>query len=407
MAAVLLGAANAALVALAARRAGTCRRRDGGRVLRRLAAGRGHRDRDPSGALRDARAPRGAGRARDHPGPARRRALVLAGCGLGFALTVKIWAVVPVAVVLVWFVVRFGRRAAALGRLDRSSSRPGCVCLPFLLAAPSSMFRMVVLDQVSRGRMASTLAERTPAMLGLSSVVGHRPHLQGPLLLLLAAGVALLVLTWVRVPSARVAVMLLVAQGGVVLASPSYFRYYDAYPAPALALCVGAAATAVLGLLARSGPPVVRRVAAVTVACGLLLALGAVAGSDEDAVVGRPFPERGCARSSATPGASPRTRWARSSARRLRAGPASRLPGRGGRRWAVPRPGRGRARRRAAVTETDRPALAARRQRLPPVRRGAGAGPSALRRVRPGPRSVACTGPWMRLDGGVFAVYGR
>ncbi len=212
-----------------------------------------------------------------------------AGCGLGFALTVKIWAVVPVVVVLAWFLARFGRRAAAwvAGPLVATAV---LVCLPFLLAAPSSMVRMVVVDQLSRGRMAATLAERTTGMLGLSSVVGHRPQLSGPVLLLLVAGVALLALAWVRVPSARVAVVLLLAQGGVVLASPSYFRYYDAYPAPALALCVGAVAAAVHGLLARAGAPVVRRAAAVTMVLGLLVALGTAAGSDTRAVVGRVFP---------------------------------------------------------------------------------------------------------------------
>jgi alpha-1,2-mannosyltransferase len=289
VAAVLLGAANAALVTLAARRAGLVAAATTGAfyaVWRPVAVTETETRLEPFVTLGLLVA---LAVLATTPDRLRRRALVLAGCGLGFALTVKIWAVVPVAVVLVWFVVRFGPRAAAwvAGPLVATGV---VVCLPFLLAAPSSMFRMVVLDQVSRGRMSSTLAERTTGVLGLSSVVGHRPHLEGPLLLLLAAGVVLLVLTWVRVPSARVAVILLVAQGGVVLASPSYFRYYDAYPAPALALCVGAAATAVLGLPARSGPPVVRRVAAVTVACGLLLALGAVAGSDEDAVVGRPFP---------------------------------------------------------------------------------------------------------------------
>ena len=45
------------------------RRGDGGRVLRRVATGRGDRDGDPSGALRVPGAARGAGRARDLPRP--------------------------------------------------------------------------------------------------------------------------------------------------------------------------------------------------------------------------------------------------------------------------------------------------------------------------------------------------
>jgi hypothetical protein len=287
--AVLVGAVNAGLVALAARRAGLVAAATAGAfyaVWRPVAVTETETRLEPFVSLGLLVALAVLATAPDR---VRRRALVLAGCGLGFALTVKIWAVVPVAVVLVWFVARLGRRAVlwVAGPLVATGI---VVCLPFLLAAPSAMFRMVVVDQLSRGRMAATLAERATGMLGLSAVVGHRPQLHGPVLLLFAAGAALLVLAWVRVPSARVAVVLMLAQGGVVLASPSYFRYYDAYPAPALALCVGAVVAAVVGLLARARSPVVRRTAAVTVACGLLVALGGAASSDEDAVVGRTFP---------------------------------------------------------------------------------------------------------------------
>jgi hypothetical protein len=289
VAALLLGAANAGLVALAARRAGLFAAATAGAfyaVWRPVAVTETETRLEPFVSLGLLVALAVLATAPDR---VRRRALVLAGCGLGFALTVKIWAVVPVVVVLVWCVARFGRRAAAWVAVPLVATGV-VVCLPFLLAAPAAMSRMVVVDQLSRGRMAATLAERTTGMLGLSAVVGHRPHLQGTVLLLLVAGGALLVLAWVRVPSARVAVVLLLAQGGVVLASPSYFRYYDAYPAPALALCAGAGAAAVLGLLARSRAPAVRRTAAVTLTFGLVLALGAAAGSDTRAVVGRAFP---------------------------------------------------------------------------------------------------------------------
>ncbi|QWZ07855.1 DUF2029 domain-containing protein [Nocardioides panacis] len=290
VAAVLLGAVNAGLVALAARRAGLVAAATAGAfyaVWRPVAVTETETRLEPFVSLGLLVALAVLATAPDR---VRRRALVLAGCGLGFALTVKIWAVVPVVVVLVWCVARFGRRAAAWVAVPLVATVV-VVCLPFLLAAPGPMFRMVVVDQLSRGRMAATLTKRTTGMLGLSEVVGHRPHLEGPVLLLLVAGAALLALAWVRVPSARVAVVLLLAQGGVVLASPSYFRYYDAYPAPALALCVGAVAAAVLGLLpARPRAPVVRRTAAVTLALGLVLALGAAAGSDTRAVIGRAFP---------------------------------------------------------------------------------------------------------------------
>ena len=177
VAAILLGAVNAGLVALAARRAGLAAAATAAAfyaVWRPVAVTETETRLEPfvSLGLLVALAVLAT-----PPGRVRRRALVSAGCALGFALTVKIWAVVPVLVISVWFVARFGRRAAVwvLGPLVATGV---VVCLPFLLAAPSSMVRMVVVDQLSRGRMPATLAERATGMLGLSSVVGHRPHLR-------------------------------------------------------------------------------------------------------------------------------------------------------------------------------------------------------------------------------------
>jgi alpha-1,2-mannosyltransferase len=292
---VLVGAVNTALVALAARRAGLVAAGAAAAfyaVWRPVAVTETETRLEPflSLGLLVALAVLATG-----PERVRRRTLVVAGCGLGFALTVKIWAVVPVVVVLIWFFTRFGRRVVAwvVGPLLAVAV---AVCLPFLVAAPSSMFRMVVLDQLSRGRMASTAMERVGGVLGLSSYVAHHPSLDGPLVLVLVGGVAAILLVWVRVPSARVAVVLLVAQGSVLVASPSYFSYYDAYPAPALALCVGAAVAAALGVLgaarlpSRSWVAGVRRAASTALVLGLLAGLGTVVRSDTVTVVGRAFP---------------------------------------------------------------------------------------------------------------------
>ncbi|MEO5711741.1 MAG: hypothetical protein ABIQ59_18175 [Nocardioidaceae bacterium] len=220
-----------------------------------------------------------------------RRALVLAGCALGFALTVKIWALVPVVVVLAWLVGRFGRRALAWVGLPLLATT-AAVCLPFLVSAPVTMFRMVVTDQLSRGRMASTAAHRVAGTLGLGRFVGHPPGFHGLLLVAVLVLAAALVLVVVLVPPARVAVVLLLAQGGVLLAGPSYFAYYEAYPAPALALCFGAFVGLVVALVRHRVPaPVrVRRTASALVAVAVVVALGAIARTDSVTVVGRAFP---------------------------------------------------------------------------------------------------------------------
>ena len=80
--------------------------------------------------------------------------LVLVGAILGFATTVKIWGLVPLAVVCVYVVVALGvRRGMAVGGALAMTA----VCLPFFLAAPAEMWRMVVLDQVGRDQATALM----------------------------------------------------------------------------------------------------------------------------------------------------------------------------------------------------------------------------------------------------------
>lgn len=176
-----------------------------------------------------------------------RAALVLAGCALGFSVTVKIWAVVPVLVILVAVLVRLGPRALARVAAPLAATAT-LICLPFFAAAPSAMFRMVVRDQLVRGRMTTPLHARLADMLGLAAHVGQRSGLHEPLTPVLAVVGIGLVLVWVGLPVARLAVVLLLAQAAVLLATPSFFAFYAAYLGPAFALCVGAGAVAVARL---------------------------------------------------------------------------------------------------------------------------------------------------------------
>ncbi len=179
-------------------------------------------------------------------GPATRRRVLLAGAALGLAVAVKAWAVVPLAVLAVWLLRRDGRRQAGAFVLAGATAA-AAVCLPFLLASPTAMLRMVVLDQL--GRPSNGVA--VPVRLASIEAVHLSPGPLGPgattlvvALALVAAALAALV-AW-RVPAARPWAALLAAQGGLLLASPSYFGHYGTYVAPALALLGGAGADAAL-----------------------------------------------------------------------------------------------------------------------------------------------------------------
>lgn len=166
------------------------------------------------------------------------RALVLAGVALGFAVAVKIWAVAPLVVLLVWCIWRLGLRSG-LRLVAGAAAAAIVVCLPFLVYAPSAMVRMVVGDQLGRGRQAFGAWDR---VLSMVAVLPVQPS-DRPSLLTGLVGVAVVVLVLLAVfsrrPGSGLVVTLLGVQVAVLLSAPSYFTFYAAFLAPALALAVG------------------------------------------------------------------------------------------------------------------------------------------------------------------------
>jgi hypothetical protein len=163
---------------------------------------------------------------------------------LGLAVSVKIWAVAPLAVIAGWqFVVAGPRRLGML--LSDTAAGAAVVCLPFLLLAPEAMVRMVVADQTGRPRMAVSTSTRLQSLLN-DPLLGGLPRGETKrLIVVLALVLVAVVLAWTE-PGARVFVLLLGATTAVLIASPGYFPHYGSFPAPFLALVVGVA-TAVAG----------------------------------------------------------------------------------------------------------------------------------------------------------------
>jgi hypothetical protein len=235
------------------------------------------------------------------PGPPSRRVLLWAGAALALAVSVKIWAVVPGALVLLWVWRRAGTKAAGwtvLGGLTAGMLVDG----PFLLAAPTQMFRMVVRDQLARGRTPMDTAARLAHVL----VPGIAPPYQwspGPATLVMGGCVLAVVgLACLGSGSGRFAVSLLGVQVLVLVLSPSFFSYYNAFAVPGLALVV---AQVVRWTLALSGAgPTFRAwggsrprvMTAVVLAMGPVLALSASLGVDSRVVTSAPFPGAGLAR---------------------------------------------------------------------------------------------------------------
>jgi hypothetical protein len=171
-------------------------------------------------------------------------AVLLAGILLGVAAGVKIWGVVVALAVVVWCVRALGIRAAALAAAGAGLGA-SVVCVPFFLAAPGGMWRMVVLDQLGRPRSPKTLTTRLVDLTGLSGLPwpsGART-LQD---LVVAAALVLLIgcgLLALRTAVGRLAVTVLAACVVLLLATPSWFMHYAGLTAAPAALMVGAVAT--------------------------------------------------------------------------------------------------------------------------------------------------------------------
>jgi hypothetical protein len=176
--------------------------------------------------------------------------MVLAGVAGGVAIGMRIWYVVPVALIAAIrprSAVRFAI-GAAVGALALYG--------PFLVASPAALLRQVVLDQLGRPRMTGMTIQKR-----LSSLLGAVPlHLTRPWSALLTpnkVGLVLLVgllactLAALTVRGARLHPLAALAGVAVLLASPSYFLHYGALTAPWIVLTVAIGAARMLSSVRR------------------------------------------------------------------------------------------------------------------------------------------------------------
>jgi hypothetical protein len=164
-----------------------------------------------------------------------------AGILLGLATTVKIWSVVPLIVVCVFGAIVVGAQFGIVTLLAAAGTI-GAVCLPFFLAAPSDMWRMVILDQVGRDRGAGVL-ER----LAEIATMGQPPSGSLGVVVAIAAVLGLVVacLQLWMIERLRVAVPILVCTVLLLVASPAFFPHYLAILGVPVALAAGAMAVGV------------------------------------------------------------------------------------------------------------------------------------------------------------------
>jgi len=182
-------------------------------------------------------------RAQRHPS---RWATVVAGLVLGLTMTVKIWWVVPVAVLVVWHAWR--RRSVRSGAELALGATTAVIVVytPFFVADPTGMFSSVVTDQLGRPRKG-TSAHRLSGLTTVPELFRHMPRATQAWVVVpfVLVTVAILVLAWRASIIARILVALVIIQLVVLFAAPSWFEYYSDYVAVSLSMTVGAAASTV------------------------------------------------------------------------------------------------------------------------------------------------------------------
>jgi len=179
------------------------------------------------------------------------RRLLWGGLAFGFAGAVKVWAILPVLVIIA-LTARRPRDAArfaagvAVGFL--------AAVLPFALLAPGTFYRGVILAQLVRADLARVpLGFRLQHMLGLT----HAPQLPTPALVAIAAAVIVIIaglsvlavrLTHQAPPALEKFATATFALVAVAFLWPSdFYNHYSAFLAPFLALAIALPLSRVLG----------------------------------------------------------------------------------------------------------------------------------------------------------------
>jgi hypothetical protein len=155
------------------------------------------------------------------------------------------------------------------------------VCLPFFAAAPESMVRFILLDQIGRPTTGIPLLDRLRALEGLprSAAVPQvvlRLTPDWAVVIAAVVGAAATVVTGWRLVWTRPWAALVVVQALVVLVTPSFFDDYPSLVAPAATLVLGTGIAWVVGRAILAG---IRPVLAWLPVAGLIVGLAVVSAS--------------------------------------------------------------------------------------------------------------------------------
>ena len=185
--------------------------------------------------------------------------LIWGGAAFGFAGAIKVWAIIPVAVICMLCLPRFRQAARFLAGVAAGFCIP---VLPFAIAAPRSFYDSVVVAQLVR------TGARTPLTFRLAELTGLASWHPGPGLLTAAAVVAVALVIGLPIAASLVtrhppaplewfAVATTVIVVVAFLVPADFYYHYPAFLAPFLAMALALPAAR---LIDGAGPQELRRI---------------------------------------------------------------------------------------------------------------------------------------------------
>ena len=238
------------------------------------------------------------------------RWLAWAGVAFGCGVAIKFWAAVPAAVLLATCLI--ARPPAETSRARRAGALVGgtvggfaVLAGPFALADPAGFIRETLLDQVSRVGSYTPLSLRLAHLTGLIDVLGrdgkvaapgttthslfamgaeastHTVAVGWPAYAAAAAGIIVIACGYwhglrERTPLEWFALVTAVLATAAIIGYSAFFYHYPDFPAPWLAITVGAAAASLACLI--KGGAARARVARRVLAAALAVVILAIAG---------------------------------------------------------------------------------------------------------------------------------
>jgi hypothetical protein len=176
------------------------------------------------------------------------RRVAAAGIAIGVTGAIQIWGAIPAIVILAWLILqtranlRDAARVAATFVLTGAATA-ALLLAPTLVVAGPRMIQMIIFAQATRIHgLTRTPISRLREIEGVDSLpfTIQVPSV-GVLLIAVVVTALVLYVAW-RVPAIRLWAAIAASQVVVVMLMPLFLTHYRGWPAPIMALCVGAVA---------------------------------------------------------------------------------------------------------------------------------------------------------------------